>query len=248
MAVALQTHVGGLIRAAVDLLYPRNCQFCAQALAEEERGVVCGGCLAGAKEIVPPFCDRCALPFAGAVEGKFVCGYCRDLHFHFRRAVAGCQAEGVVRDCIHRFKYDRQLWFGQHLAAWLVGAGRREVEWGEVDAIVPVPLHPRKQRERQFNQAEHLAAAAGEAFGKTVVRGNLRRVKDTATQTLLDAKARRANLREAFAVREATGFVGKRLVVVDDVFTTGATVDACAKVLRSAGATDVIILTVARGV
>jgi competence protein ComFC len=233
---------------ALDLLYPRNCQCCGRPLTAAERGVVCADCLAGVKWIEPPFCERCALPFAGTVSGAFACGHCQGLVLHFRRAVAACRAQGIVRDCIHRFKYDRQMYFGSHLAEWLVTAGRRWVDWREVDVLVPVPLHPRKQRERQFNQAEWLAAAAGKAFGKPVLRRNLRRVKDTRTQTALDARARRANLREAFRVRNAEDVAGKRVALVDDVFTTGATLDACAKVLRGTGARDIIVLTVARGV
>jgi ComF family protein len=232
----------------LDLLYPRNCQFCEQPLTATEPGVVCTNCLAGVKWIEPPFCERCALPFAGTVSGPFACGHCQDLVLHFRRAVAGCRAQGIVRDCIHRFKYDRQLYYGPHLAEWLVTAGRRWIDWPAVDAIVPVPLHPRKQRERQFNQAESLAAAAERAFRKPVLRGSLDRIKDTPTQTALDARARRANLRDAFVVRRPETVAGQRLVLVDDVFTTGATLDACAKVLRRAGATDIIVLTVARGV
>ena len=232
----------------LDLLYPRNCQFCTRPLAETERGVVCTDCLARVKCIEPPFCQRCALPFAGTVTSEFECGYCRDLPFHFSRAVAGCRAEGIVRDCIHRFKYNQQMYFGPHLADWLVRAGQRWMQWEAVDAIVPVPLHPRKQRERQFNQAAVLAEAAGRALGKPMLGRSLRRVRDTRTQTLLDAKARRANLRDAFVVRQPEAVRGRRLVLVDDVFTTGATLDACAKVLCRAGARDVIVLTVARGV
>jgi ComF family protein len=117
-----------------------------------------------------------------------------------------------------------------------------------VDAIVPVPLYPRKQRAREFNQAEYLALGLSGEFKMPVLNRQLRRVKDTVTQTALDAKGRAANLRNAFATTNAGAFAGKRLVLVDDVFTTGATLDGCAKVLRVAGAKDVVALTVARGV
>jgi ComF family protein len=117
-----------------------------------------------------------------------------------------------------------------------------------VDAIVPVPLHPRKKRHREFNQAEYLADALGREFHRPVRRRNLRRVKDTQTQTALDAEERRANLRDAFALRNAKEIAGKRLALVDDVFTTGATLDSCAKLLRRGGAANVIALAVARGV
>ena len=236
------------LRRAVDLVYPRNCLLCGEPLGEAEPGVVCPVCLAKAKPIEPPRCERCALPFPGSIDTHFVCGYCKDLKFQFSRAVAGYQAEGVVRDCIHRFKYNRELWFEVHLANWIVATAQRWIDWNTVDALVPVPLFPRKQRHREFNQAERLARAVGQAVAKPVLIGNLRRIKETKTQTRLDAKQRAENLRNAFAVRRPEKFTGQRLVLVDDVFTTGATLDSCAKALRRAGAADVTVLVLARGV
>lgn len=236
------------VEAAIGLVYPRNCQLCLTEMGEGERGVVCAACLGKVKFIEPPFCKRCALPFDGAISEPFTCGYCHNLKFHFERAVAACKAEGVVRDCIHRLKYSRQMYFAPHLTDWLVGGARQRIEWREVDAIVPVPLHPRKQREREFNQAQVLAKALSMAVGVPVITNALRRVKDTGTQTRLSAGERRANLRDAFAARRPESVAGKRLVLVDDVFTTGATLDSCANVLTSMGAPSVVALAVARGV
>ena len=236
-------------RRACDIVWPRNCPFCSCPLSDVEPGIVCPDCLASAKLIEPPFCRQCASPFTGTVTGEtFVCGYCQDLRFYFSRAVAACRAEGVVRDCILRFKYQREMYFGPHLVDWLQVAARRWIDWREVDAIVPVPLHSRKQRQREFNQSEYLADALGKVLNIPVVKRRLRRVKDTSTQTKLSAEARARNMRGAFAVRDETAFAGKRLVLLDDVFTTGATLDSCAKALRSAGAREVVALAVARGV
>jgi competence protein ComFC len=241
------TFLNWLGRAA-DLVYPRNCQFCGESLTEEQVGVICPACLGKAKPIEPPFCQRCALPFHGKLTEPFECGYCKDLKFGFSRAVAACRAEGVVRDCIHRFKYNREMYFEQHLTDWLIGAGKRWIDWSNIDGIVPVPLYPRKERQREFNQAERLARALARAFDLPVICGHLCRVKETGTQTRLDAGARRANVRGAFAARRGAVFSGRRLILVDDVFTTGATLDSCANILCREGALDVIALTVARGV
>jgi competence protein ComFC len=236
-------------RRSLDIVYPRNCPFCSEPLADTEPGIVCCACLSSAKLIEPPFCRRCGLPFAGTVTGEtFVCGYCQDLRFYFTQTVCACRAKGVVRDCIVRFKYNREMHFGPHLVDWLVGAARRWIDWTTVDMIVPVPLHPRKQRHREFNQAEYLAAALSHAVNVPVSRRNLRRVKDTMTQTALDAEERARNLRGAFRMRNPAAFAMKRVVLLDDVFTTGATLNSCAKVLRSAGAKEVVALTVARGI
>ena len=232
------------IRTALNLIYPRNCQFCETELPEEQRGVVCATCLATAKRIEPPSCRRCSLPFAGKLDEQFDCGYCKDLKFHFSHAIAACRAQGVVRDCIHRLKYKREMYFLQHLVGWLVEA---KVNWAEVDAVVPVPLHPVKLRSREFNQAELLARHLSQVVGKPVITNAVKRVRDTTTQTKLDAQARRENLRGAFAAGRGR-VTGLRLALVDDVFTTGATLDSCAKVLVTQGAADVLALTVARGV
>ena len=236
-------------RRALDIIYPRNCRICSDPLADIEPGVVCRACVASAKIIEPPFCQQCALPFAGTITGEtFVCGYCQDLRFHFSRTVCACRAEGVVRDCILRFKYNREMYLGPHLVEWLVGAAQRWIDWRDIDGIVPVPLHPRKQRHREFNQAEYLATALARTVKVPALRGNLRRVKDTSTQTRLDAEARARNMHDAFTVRDADAFSGKRLVILDDVFTTGATMNSCAKMLRKSGAKDVVALAVARGI
>jgi len=234
------------VSRAVDLVYPRNCQFCETPLAEEQRGVVCPACLALAKPIAPPFCRRCALPFDGKLDEQVDCGYCQNLKFHFTRAFAACRAEGVVRACIHRLKYNREMYYVPHLADWLAVAGKRWIDWTQVDAIVPVPLHPVKQRGREFNQAEVLARELSREVSRPMLIKCVRRVKATKSQTRLDAKSRRENLRGAFAARSKLD--GQRVVLVDDVFTTGATLDACASILLRSGATDVIALTVARGV
>jgi ComF family protein len=236
-------------RRALDLVWPRNCPFCSCPLADTDPGIVCPTCLSSAKLIEPPFCRQCASPFTGTVTGEtFVCGYCQELRFYFSRTVCACRAEGVPRDCILRFKYNREMYFGPHLVDWLLHATQRWIDWREIDAIVPVPLHPRKQRHREFNQAEYLAAGLSKVLSVPVLKRNLRRVKDTSTQTKLGAEARMKNLRGAFAVRDETAFKGKRLVILDDVFTTGATMDSCAKTLRGAGAREVVALAVARGV
>ena len=236
-------------RRALDLVWPRNCPFCGCPLDDMDPGIVCPTCVSSAKLIEPPFCRQCASPFTGTVTGEIpVCGHCQDLQFYFSRTVCACRTQGIVRDCILRFKYNREMYFGPHLVNWLQVAAQRWIDWREIDGIVPVPLHPRKLRQREFNQASYLAVGLSKAVNVPVLKRNLRRVKDTPTQTRLDAESRMKNLRDAFAIRDETVFEGKRLVILDDVFTTGATMDSCAKTLRGAGAREVVALAVAKGV
>ncbi|MCX7887162.1 MAG: ComF family protein [Verrucomicrobiae bacterium] len=233
-------------KATLELFYPRNCQACTRPLAETEPGVICSQCLETVRRIERPCCARCSLPFYGAINDEIECGYCKELKFHFSRAVAACLARGVVRLAIHEFKYNGKWYFAPHLAEWIIAAAMSRMDCAAVDVVVPVPLHPRKHRERGFNQAEFLAKQVGKATGKPVWTRCIRRLRDTQTQTHLDREQRMANLRDAFEVPEPTPVKGRVFVLVDDVFTTGATLDACAKVLRKAGAADVWVLTVAR--
>lgn len=235
-------------RVVRGLFYPVECPVCGTALdAESSASALCGPCGAELQPLRRPFCERCSLPFEGQVTGEFRCAHCADLDFHFDRAVCGCRLSGVARECIHAFKYRRALWLGPELAALMIAAARDRVGWEQVDVVAPVPLFGARQREREFNQAEWLARRLVKALGGRVCTGNLIRVRDTAQQALLNPVERRENVRDAFAVRRPAVFTGKRVAVVDDVFTTGATTDECARVLRAAGAGSVLVLTVARG-
>ena len=157
------------------------------------------------------------------------------------------RSRAIVRDLILRFKYQRQHHLRRPLAGWLAETLEDErIRRQPVDALIPVPLHPRRERERGFNQAAALAALLARPAGLRVVAA-LRRVRWTETQTRFERSERLENLRDAFAVRARHPVRGAHVVLVDDVFTTGSTVDECARTLRAAGAASVRVITVARG-
>jgi len=240
--------VKAAVKACLDLVYPPVCQLCHQHRAEAREGFVCSQCWSQVRFIRPPFCERCGLPYDGEITSNFVCTNCQDLELHFSSARSAVVAKGVVREAIHRFKYSRALWFENFLAGLLVREAApvllAGMPWND---IVPVPLHPLKLREREFNQADRLAAHLSRATAIPLNRKILRRVNPTATQTLLTREQRAANMKGAFGIRPGTRLAGQRLVLVDDVFTTGATTNAAARVLRQAGAAEVCVWTVARG-
>jgi len=233
--------------AGLAFIYPKVCQFCSEERAEIEDGLVCSRCWSQVRFIKPPFCERCGLPFEGDLTTPFECANCREMELHFTAARSAAVASGVVLEAIHRYKYQRALWFEPFLADLLVraaGPALREQKW---DGLVPVPLHPTKKREREFNQAERLAQRLGDATDIPVNTHWLRRILPTSTQTRLTREQRAANMRGAFAMTSGRRLHGERLVLLDDVFTTGATTSACARVLRAAGAGEVCVWTVARG-
>jgi competence protein ComFC len=233
--------------AGLAFLYPPICQFCGEQRAAPEDGLVCSRCWSQVRFIRPPFCERCGLPFEGDLTTPFECANCREMELHFSAARSGVVANGIVLEAIHRYKYQRALWFEPFLADLLAreaGPALREEKW---DWLVPVPLHPTKKREREFNQAERLARRLSEVTKIPVNEKWLCRVVPTSTQTRLTREQRAANMRGAFAMANGDRLHGERIILLDDVFTTGATTSACAKVLLAAGAGEVCVWTVARG-
>lgn len=233
--------------AGLGLIYPTVCQLCESGRALPKDGLVCAHCARKLRFVVPPFCERCGLPYEGDITTPFRCANCSDLELHFASARSAVIAAGVMLDVIHRYKYQQALWFEPFLADVFLRQAvpaLRDEKW---DFIVPVPLFHAKEREREFNQAERLAARLSAATKIPLNKNLLRRVQPTRTQTLLTRQQRAENVRSAFTFRSAEKLEGQRIVLVDDVFTTGATTNACAQALRAAGSGVVCVWTAARG-
>lgn len=235
------------LNVGLGFLYPETCQLCGEQPATAREGFVCRHCWTQVRFIRPPFCERCGLPYPGELTAPFECTNCRGMELHFSSARSAVVARGLVLEVIHRYKYRRALWFEPFLADLLIREARPVLQEQHWDFIAPVPLHPLKHREREFNQAERLANYLSAATGIPLNTKLLRRVLPTTTQTQLTREQRAANMRRAFAANDSAGLDGARIVLVDDVFTTGATTSACARALRAAGAGDVCVWTVARG-
>ncbi len=250
MMLPATSRLGSWLEAVLGFFYPPVCQLCGEHRAGPAQGYVCGRCWSGrdgVRFLRPPWCEQCGLPFAGEITGPFECSNCRGVEWHFQSARASVAATGIVLEVIHRYKYARAGWFEPFLADLLVRAARPALAEGGWTAVVPVPLHPLREREREFNQAARLARHLGRALGLPVQTGWVRRVRFTPTQTRLDRAARAANMRHAFAPVPGACCAGARVVLVDDVLTTGATTNSCARALRAAGAAAVCVWTVARG-
>jgi competence protein ComFC len=232
-------------RSFLSLIYPPCCEGCGAGV--EHPRYLCEKCAAGAVRIEAPFCKVCSEPFPGAISGPFTCANCADREFHFTCAVARYRSEGIVRDFIHRFKYWREFRLRHPLASWAAEALEDDrIREQPVDALVPVPLFMARERHREFNQAAELARLVGKQAG-IPVSDCLQRTRNTTSQVAYDRKLRMENLRNAFRMRHSRGVSGRHLVLVDDVLTTGSTLDECALVLLKAGAASVRGITVARG-
>jgi ComF family protein len=228
------------------MLYPRNCIGCG-CVAPEAFRYICWDCWADTNGIEAPFCAVCGDPVAGSVEHEFICFSCSAEKPSFEGARSAARYDGVVGEALRQLKYEKALWLAPDLAQLLMNCLNAEYPGMQFDLLAPVPLHHVRRRERGYNQSAVLAAELARHIRCRSMPGLLRRIRPTTTQTNLTAPQRLSNVLNAFESKKAKWLVGRRVLLVDDVMTTGATVDACAKALKKGGAQSVHVLTVARG-
>jgi competence protein ComFC len=206
MAMNAVTSFKGFAQFALAFLYAEVCQICGVERATAAEGFVCPLCWRQVVFIHPPFCKGCGLPHEGGITAAFECANCRELELHFSSARSAVAAGGMVLVAIHRYNYQRALWIENFLADLLIREaapvlGREKWDW-----IVPVPLHPTKQREREFNQAERLARRLSSATQILLNTRGLKRVEPTRTQTLLPASSAPRTCELPSACASAGGF------------------------------------------
>lgn len=226
----------------LNLLYPRCCPVCHRIL-KDQRQMVCPECANRPRLVREPRCMKCGRPVkteeeycpqCASGERKFTCG--RSIYLY----------DGLMKASVLKYKYFGRREYGDFYSAAMCHYARKEILRWKPDVIVPIPLHKRKKRLRGFNQSEYLAVRIGRAFGIPVSTEILLKVKNTGSQKKLDAARRRRNLQRAFAVTEP--LEGLSILLIDDVFTTGSTMDAAAGILRRAGAEKVYFLTLCTGI
>lgn len=231
------------VDALLSVLLAPECAACARPLSRPTDGPVCGGCWNSIPPLPPPLCDVCGDPLPAwrlAATTAAECARCRRLPRHVARARAIGAYEGALRSIVHALKYGGRRSLAKPLGRLMRERGRDVLDGADI--AVPVPLHPSRRRERGFNQADDLARYLG-----LPVAGALCRIRATAAQADLPAARRHGNVRDAFGLRYRAGsLAGTRVVLVDDVSTTGATLDACARVLKAGGVREVRALTAAR--
>ncbi len=229
--------------AILSVVLAPACAACDELLLHPTRGPVCDRCWLSILPLTPPLCDRCGdpLPTWRVVSVPPVCcARCRRASPAIDRARAIGAYDGALRAIIHALKYEGRRSLARPLGHLMRARGADILDG--VTCVIPVPLHPSRRRHRGFNQAADLARHVG-----IPVESALRRIRATPTQTGLPAARRHRNMREAFAVtRAARDLDGRIVVLIDDVSTTGATLEACARVLKEAGVGEVRALTAAR--
>ena len=241
------SRIAGALRATfglvVDVALPQLCASCREPVGDAG---VCAACWAKLSFIAPPYCERLGIPFTYDPGPGILSMQAIADPPAYHRARAAVRYDDVARSLVHAFKYGDRLDLAPTMGRWMATAGKPLL--GEADALVPVPLHWRRHWARRFNQSALLSEIVAKASGVPVAYRALKRVKATPQQVGLSQSARAQNVQGAFRV-PAEGkaeVTGRRLILVDDVLTSGATMDACARALLRAGAAQVDALVFAR--
>jgi competence protein ComFC len=237
-----------------QLIFAPSCALCRAPRPTSHYPHLCAACAEALPRLDPPFCRTCGEWFVGQIIDEFRCGHCVDLRFSFSYAIAPWRAVGTARELIHRFKYHQSPWLAPTLAMALsecLTGPQADPRLAACDewALVPVPLHARRFRERSFNQAEELCRQLTLLTGYPTHQV-LRRCRYTTAQAQLSRDERWRNLSTAFVCDEKLlpALQGKNLLLIDDVFTTGATAEACSALLKKHFPhAQIVVLTVARG-
>lgn len=237
-----------LTRGLGEMLFPAQCLGCGES---DEGEPICSACAAQLPLIKEPYCIRCGRPAAGSVtaEGPLPCGECRLHAPPFVAARSVYRYSGLVADALKALKYHGRL----RLAARLAQMASERLKGDpmglpleEIEVVAPVPLHADRARWRGYNHSELMAAQLASSLGTSMLPGLLVRKVDTPPQVMLGGKARRENVRGAFAAPRRHQVEGKTILLFDDVYTTGATLRECSRVLKRARAKAVFCLTIAR--
>ena len=245
----LPTLAARLTQEAVLFIYPPTCAGCGSPLDSERSRAVCSSCLLALEPISEPYCPRCGIPYPTESRTPHLCGDCLGGVHLFDRARATGFYRGLLREIIHRFKYGGQTFLARPLAKILAASAKELTRLHHIDLIVPVPLHSKRLRQRGFNQASLLARYLGSALKISVDYASLKRSRWTEPQTGLSRRQRAVNVKGAFALTRPEKIEAKSILLLDDVFTTGETVNQCVGVLKKdGGAREVVVLTVARTV
>ena len=237
-----------LWRDRLDIVFPRGCVHCGGLIEGGKFRHLCGQCEKTLFLVKPPHCGTCGHPYFGETEINRRCQHCEELEPEFAQGKTAILLKGPGRSIVHALKYHHALHVADDIVK-IMGAAPGYVEFLRDAVLVPVPLHPRKLRERNYNQSRLLAECAAKAAeGRARVEELLNRLIDTESQTFYDRKTRQKNLKNAFALAPHAAInPDQRYILVDDVFTTGSTLNACAAVLRRAGVKTLDAITFGHG-
>lgn len=236
--------MGKVLDFVYAFLAPNRCRVCGAGLMDWGNAYLCCGCLSGMPWILQDACGRCGFPAGKYVGGRDECFRCRNGRIRLDGAIAVTRYRGAARNLVRSFKFGGETELSGLLSGLMAQRVRSAEFFDKVDVVVPVSLHARRRRRRGFDQAWLLGEGVAGLTGLEFRGGGLERIRQTPSQALLRRRRRLVNVQGAFVAR--CGFEGEGVLLVDDVMTTGATMNECARACREAGAGRVFALTFAR--
>ncbi|NTW06840.1 MAG: ComF family protein [Syntrophaceae bacterium] len=238
--------LGELLNDVGDIIFPPQCLACSEIINKSSKQVFCPSCLSKIRLITGSLCPICGLPFLDSPAESHICGDCMQSQPYYSRARAVAGFESIIMDAIHKFKYGRNISTGSALGSFMAGFSFPDFDFSEYSLFIPVPLHIKRLRERGFNQSLLLAKEMGKKYKLPVNFSLLKRCNFTLTQTGLNRAEREKNIKGAFAVTDKNKIAGECVILIDDVYTTGSTINECARVLLKAGAQKAAAITLSR--
>ncbi len=232
-----------LLQGAYSLLFPAACVTCRNPIENSRLAPLCPACAKALPRSRTPWCQKCGRSLAGLGAGIVRCADCSRNRVFFDQAISPCPYEGSAKELVVALKYQGRLSVAPFLGGLLAETVRQRLGSDPADAVVPVPLHSTRLRERTFNQAQVLGQELARRLNLPCWKHLLVRRNATPPQTDLPREERLRNVAEAFAIQPNPFLRSMRILLVDDVLTTGATASACAKLLKTAGAASVIVVT-----
>lgn len=230
----------------LDLIYPRVCAACG-CIVSRGRHYICWDCFTDFSVISNPYCNICGDPAEGMIENEYTCSWCVNHAPCFDLARSAVRFRGYVKDLLHDYKYSGDIHLTVDLTELICSSVSMHYNRELFDAVVAVPLHAHKERNRTYNQSALLARKVGKSMGIRYVADCLQRLRFGSSQTGCNARQRKLNVKGAFSPSWPDWIKGRTLLLVDDVMTTGATVNEVSRELKLAGAARVCVVTVARG-
>ena len=230
-----------MFETAIVFLYPAKCRVCEDFLGVASMPYICANCWQDVQFLEPPWCDICGTP-----DVKGLCDACATSPPRYGQLRSIALYQTTLQQAIHLFKFEKKRVFARHLIQLINAHIPVDCDVATYDFILPIPIHKKRLRERGFNQATLLANGIAEAGGVPVLTNTLVRKRHTVAQSSLDKEARQQNIVGAFEVLESDIIGGKRLLIIDDVFTTGATIREAVSELWTADPAEIDVLTLAR--
>jgi len=235
----------------LSLFLPADCKICSKPLKSLNCSFICEECWNKVKWLEPPYCSICSKPFSPSetspINSFSICAECKKNSLYFKKVFVPTLYEGVMKKIIHIFKYQGKRGVIRGIKKIMeTYFSQNHLPFSHLHLVVPIPLYRNKLKERGFNQAELLARIIAEYFNIKLSKSNLEKIKPTQSQTKLSASKRIKNMKGVFVVKNKEEFWGKDILLVDDIYTTGATLKEAAKILKKARAKEIYAFTLAR--